>query len=160
MKSAGTIVKAVCETWKIWADCPWGNRFFPNGFEYSLDSVLGQRLEGLTGVDAFDNGFHLFSPDPNCTGVLVRVNEPDLFDAETLNQLNYDPEDGAIVVPYNKCEEILGVSHFKLVDLLHHQRKEEMEDALTVQVNARRYGTIEMFTDGKKYKEKVTPIPK
>ncbi len=137
------VIDATIDTGSIWARCPWPSPHFPHGFEFSFESLGLKKIEECE--DKEDVGDITLNPDADCPWVMVRVDDPNLLPPAA----RADCEDGMLQVPWPYCLKTLGVSHFKLIDLLLDQRESEIEEALTRQLVARDYTTIRMLvTDG------------
>lgn len=150
----GIIVEGRIETWSIWGNCPWPTRYFPFGFEFSFVSLLFRQLEECE--VASDNGLTILNPDVKDNPyVLVRVNHPEFLPAAVKQQI----DEGEIQVSLNKCQDWLGLSHWKLIDLLHEQQEDKLKHQISLQLDARDYHTITMMVHDGKYTEKRETAP-
>ena len=144
------IVEARIESWKVWGKCPWPNKSFPFGFEFSFESLILKKIDECE--DKEDVGLVLLNPDDNNPYVVVRVDDADLLPSEAFDL--HDDDEGSVRVPWNRCEKWLGVSHFKLMDILLEQNRAGIDEALSEVIIARDYDTITMTMTGGKYSEK------
>lgn len=150
----GVYLEARIDTWDIWSICPWPNVHFPFGFEFSFPALKVRKLEKCEFPE--DNGMVVYNPDTTFEHVLVRVDDPERLPADAKSFMNDENE---LRVPFSKCESWLGVSHWKLIELLEEHGIVQLIDALAVRVMAREYVVVTLTMEGKVFHEKREPAP-
>ena len=130
-----TIVKARVNK-RFHGICHFPSKYFPYGFEFVLDELVISRAEE---EDEF-----MWSPGGSYVEIVPLGDEGTEIVrkfGEKIVMSDVD-EDGSVMtftIAYVHCEEILGVSHFKLSDLLWMQKEEEIKDGYMNQVLSRNY---------------------
>jgi hypothetical protein len=120
--------EATVATWRF------PSRNFPEGFEFYLDGA----------VVKLDDGSQQFvvSPQPGMTVVLVLEDDAAKAFRKRYPKLlrMFCPFEGYsyILVPYHRCDELLGTSHWRLCDTVT-QQEEKVRDEISVRLNGRDY---------------------
>lgn len=140
---AETILSGKIETGNISGFCRWPNKFFPFGFEFRIESLTFRRFEGKQ-TDT------ILNPDPDNLVAIVRWDEDKL--PKSL-QNSYDEDDGTVEIPSGQCEKFLGISFWKLIELLEEQHKNEIYDAIYAVLNSRDYDIVSLVWEKGKVKE-------
>ncbi len=136
----GKIVSARIETGLITARCPWPNKHFPLGFEFRFESLRFNRLEECP--DEKDNGATVFNPDRDNPYVRVLINDQDAVFPDEMQKAIDDEH--MMKVPFTKCEDWLGVTHWKMIDVLDYDCTSQLNDAISETLLARDYTVITM----------------
>ncbi|TMJ00913.1 MAG: hypothetical protein E6G97_18440 [Alphaproteobacteria bacterium] len=135
--------------------CPWPSQSFPNGFEFFFERLQIKRIEKC--AYPADQGLAVLSPCEDDDCVTILVDEPARLGG--VLRRYYDQERAELRVPGRLCTIWLGVSQFKLMDLLQSQAPEAITEALALAVLARNYTTITAQVQGGKYTERRAQAP-
>lgn len=127
----GHVVEGRIETGDLWTTCLFPCEVYPFGFEFAFESLLFKRFEPDDSREAPDR---IINPDPDNNYVNVR-------DVVGIRE--------EVRISFLQCETVLGVSHWKLIDILEHNKLVSLSDAVLTVLNSREYKTTRLWLDEK-----------
>jgi hypothetical protein len=122
------------------ANCPFPNKFFPYGFEFSLcgvNAAMDDDTKDIIYNPSEDGDVLVYCLEEEADVVLQAFKEPGLYASGDMECGDFD----CLNVPYSLSEQILGVTRWKLVDLLWQQRENELYDEIMVRILDRDFVT-------------------
>jgi hypothetical protein len=122
------------------ADCPFPNEFFPYGFEFSLcgiNAAMDDDTKDIIYNPHKDGDVLVYCTEEEASAVIKEFKEQGLYESGDMECGDFE----YLNVPYRLCDQILGVSRWKLVDLLWQQKENELYDEIMVRILDRDFVT-------------------